>query len=118
MEAKTTITFWVSEDGRISAQKELESLITQNYELANITNKLAMYSLVTTSELKSLGRLEKIKGRNDYSLSELRIKSSPPIRFLVKVFENSIIVLVSFKGSGSNGRVSKFVEKAEFRIIY
>lgn len=79
-----------------------------------ILKKMQFYQNYTVNQLKNNRKyLEKIEGVNsDIVLWELKFYSDPPYRCICVIKEHRIIVLEMFQGSGSDGKVMKWVPRA------
>ncbi|MFY9462615.1 MAG: hypothetical protein WAP52_00305 [Candidatus Sungiibacteriota bacterium] len=107
MEEKCCIEDWNGQEMTI-----LDSL--PHRVVVPILNKIRYYQNHTVNQLKNNRKfLESISGVNsEIVLWELKFYSDPPYRAICIVIGSRIIVLVMFQGSGSHGKVRKWVPKA------
>ena len=82
--------------------------------IAAIDKKRKYYENLTVAQLKNnKDYLDNIKGvTSRIPLWELKFPSDPPHRAICIIKENKIIILLMFQGSGSNGKVMRWVPYA------
>ncbi|KKS37970.1 MAG: hypothetical protein A3G49_01285 [Candidatus Sungbacteria bacterium RIFCSPLOWO2_12_FULL_41_11] len=80
-----------------------------------IAKKLINFQEYRISQLKNRSDFLDVIEGTDIELFELKFKRSPQYRAVCIVRGNKIIILEMFKGSGSNGRVLKYIGKARER---
>ncbi len=115
IEEKLIIEPWDDGEGNSPIEDFLAELPAKSFRY--IVRKREYYEKRTVQQLKNNRLfLEDIKG-TDSKLWELKFRSSPQYRAVCIIRGNSIIMLVMFKGSGSEGEVMRHVPKALERSI-
>lgn len=114
-EKKLIIELWDDGKGNSPIEGFLAKLPAKSFNY--IVKKREYFEKYTVQKLKNNRQfLEDIQG-TDPKLWELKFPSSPPYRAVCIVRENKIIILVMFKGSGSNSEVLKHTSKAFERAV-
>lgn len=103
------IAFWEAKDDHSPITEFLDSIAVR--DAVWISKKNSYFERKNYKQLeysKHWGKIVNI----DYELYELKYHSSPPYRAICIPWKEKIVILVLFKGSGSNGNVNRYLPTA------
>lgn len=116
MVTKTTFIPWKSAAGGHSLGGDI-ALAFEKAQRAQIYRWLEHQQGKSVEQLVRGGILEKIKGLGALVFYELKKRGRMSVRFIAhRVASDQVLLLVVFKGSGSDGRVEKYIPLAQTRL--
>ncbi len=111
-EEKLIIEPYKNGSGDFPIKDFLENLPRKDFHY--IVKKLSYFQGYSISQLKNSRHLEIVRGHNEFW--ELKFHHISEYRAVCILRKNKIILLEMFKGSGSRGNVTRYIEKCLERV--